>query len=300
MKKEDIPILKSLDEAVQNIISTGSKIPYLSGSESVFCFSDYAGDRQSDQNNVYSFLFFDYKQSAEFKRETEALRAKESHWSHHSFIEYKKIPSDQVRSRILPDFLKIADSLQGALIVIFVDKEIESIFEAKGKTELAQILKDEGFGEWKSHIAEKLCQVMLFQSYFASKFVNNKQKYFWYSDRDAINDEGNARIEYVGKLLGRFLDLLEAYPNFTGYATNLENDAPDNYFGDILSIPDLVSGATLEYFEKQYGPEKVKGTTNEILKWFSEPSRSLQKIHIRLRKDGDKLIFSNITYEVAR
>jgi hypothetical protein len=58
MKKEDIPILKSLDETVQNIITRGNVIPDLSESESIFCFSDYAGDRQSDQNNVYSFLFF--------------------------------------------------------------------------------------------------------------------------------------------------------------------------------------------------------------------------------------------------
>jgi hypothetical protein len=298
MKKEDIPILKSLDETVQNIITRGNVIPDLSESESIFCFSDYAGDRQSDQNNVYSFLFFDYKQSAEFKAKSEALRTKESQWRHHSFIEYKKIPGDKIRARILPEFLQIADTLKGVLIVIYVDKEIDSIFESKGQIELAKILKDEGFGEWKSPIAEKLCQVLLFQSYFASKLVHDKQKYFWYSDRDAINDEGNARIEYVGKLLGRFLDLLETYPNLTGYATNLEKDGPDNYFGDILSIPDLVSGATLEYFEEQFGKDRVKGTTDEILQWFSQPSMSLQKIHIRLRRDGDKLIFSNIEYHL--
>lgn len=295
--KAETDLKQAFSEVMDAIEASGNCLPDFSTAESIFCFSDYAGDRTSDNHHVYSFLFFDYKASGAFKNETELLRAKENAWNHHSFIEYKKIPSDKVRARILPDFLKAADLLRGLLIVVYVEKEVGSLFDPEDGN-LADLVEKDGLGAWKGHIVEKLFQVLFFQVSIASRLLKEQHKYFWYSDRDAINDEGRERFQHVGALLGKFLDAFNVKCQLSGYATNLEDDSPDNYFGDVLAITDLAAGATLEHFEESFGPDKVKLTSDQILKWFAQPSASLQKIQIRLRKEGEALKFSQITYHL--
>ncbi|MBA7522045.1 hypothetical protein ES705_14157 [subsurface metagenome] len=294
--KKDFPALELLDEAFDKMINKGKVKLNIFDCETIYCFSDYAGERASDRNHVFSFLYFDYNYSGIFKSEVDKLRVSEPHWNDNSFIEYKKIPSDRVRARLLPSFLNIADLIRGYLVVIFVDKRIDSVFHYNGKIKVSKDLYDAGLGKWAPHIVEKMLQVLMFNSYFLFQFINDGQKYFWYSDRDAINDEGGPRIDYVRKLFSRFKDMLNIKGDFLGYETNFEKKGYDNYFGDIMSIPDLVAGATLEYFEEQKGVDYVKGTTDTILRWFALPSSTLQKIHFKLSKEDNKFIFSNLRW----
>ncbi len=281
---KEIPIANSLEETFTKMTERGYIFPDFSKAETVNCVSDYAGDRDTDNHYVFSFIFYNYKQSGVFHQMITELRKSEHEWKDASYIEYKKLTKDKVRRRLLPELLKAADTLDGILIVFYVDKKIKSLFAEK-KDQVSNTLKVAGFGEWKPHIAEKLLEVLLIQSFFASKFVTNKQKYFWYSDRDAINDEGKNRVVYVGKLLGHFLDSFEAYPSFTGYGTAYDDD--DNYFGDVMSIADLCSGATLEFFEEQNGKDQVKESSNEILEWFAVDSPTFKKLKLRLILNDD-------------
>jgi len=280
---KEVPIANSLEETFNKLKKEGYQFPDFSSAETINCVTDYAGDRECDDHYVYSFIYYDYKKSAEFERLITDLRNKEPEWKDSSFIEYKKLTKDKVRRRLLPELLNIANTLQGIIIVFYVDKKIKSFFAEK-QGQVSNTLKVAGFGDWKPQIAEKLLEVLLIQSFFTSKFVSTKHKYFWYSDRDAINDEGRSRIAFVGKLLGHFLDSFEVYPAFTGYGTNLEDD---NYFGDVMSIADLCSGATLEFYEEQIDADLVKVSSNEVLEWFAVDSPNLKKINLRLRLNDD-------------
>jgi hypothetical protein len=292
-KLKEFPIVKSLEKTFDKLVSGGFVVPDFSHTQTVACVSDYAGDRETDGHYAYTFIFYDYNNSGLFKETIDALRAAEPAWKDRSYIEYKKITKDKVRRRLLPQLLEAADTLNGVIIVFYVDKEIPSLF-ADRKSEISKFCKDNDLGDWKPHIAEKLFQVLLIQSFFASKFIQNHNKYFWYSDRDAINDEGKGRVEYVGKLLSHFFGSFELNPSYCGFATEFTDT---NYFGDIMSIADLCSGATLEYYEQQLGEDLVKESSNEILKWFAANSPTLKKIKLRIRlNDDNSLTISEVEY----
>jgi hypothetical protein len=272
-----------LDSLINNC---KEELPDFTQSNTVICFSDYSGD--NEKHNVYSFLFLDLDQAIETHKTIRELRQSEPEWHSKSWIEYKKLNRDNVRRRILPKFLELANQLHGALFVFSIHEKSDNMIIDNGSSELLGILVDGGYPNWKPHIARKLMEVVAVKSYFAQRLLSMRNRYIWVSDRDAINDEGNERFVFVGKLLENFIDILGVQCKDAAIATNQVNDDQSGFYGDMLAITDLVSGAATELLDQPIGDDKMKVSTVQTLQWFDESSPSLTKLHFNVSPEGDK------------
>jgi hypothetical protein len=263
--------------------SENIQLSKISDAESIFCFSDYAGD--NEEHNIYSFLFVDYLKALETSNKIEQLRSSEPEWNSKSYIQYKKLNKDAVRARLLPRFLELADELAGNLFVISVHKSVDKLLFPDGADEAANSLIKSGKWDWKPHIAQRLTDIVAIKSYLATKIVSKNNRYFWLSDKDSINGDGKGRVKLVGELLLNYLNIFNVKYKDAAYGVNLVDDEDSNFYGDMLSLPDLVCGASLELLEQRMGKNLIKPTTLETLKWFDKSSSSLKKIHINIEKD---------------
>ena len=279
----------SFDHIIDELlVNCKEKLPDFSNSDTVICFSDYSGD--NDLHKIYSFLFVDLQQAIKTHKAIDILRLNEPEWKSKSWIEYKKLNKDRVRRRLLPEFLELANELHGILFTFSIHERADDIIVKNGSMELSSILKNAGHPWWKPHIARKLTEVIFLKCYCAKKLISESNNYIWLSDRDAINDEGKNRIIYTSNLLERGFEIFDIKRKSATIATNRIYNDPTNFYGDMLSICDLVSGAVTEVLDKKFGDNKMKVPTFQTLSWFEKSSPTLSKLHINISpyKNGNR------------
>lgn len=263
-------------------------LPDFSSSESVICVSDYAGEHNAANFQVLSYLFVDFNRCGIFESLITWLRR--GRWKDKSNIQFKSLGKDKVRRAVLPDFLQAANTIPGLSITFLIDKDIIELFPLKENRTIHEVFQEEGLGEWKPAVAEKLARIVHIKSLLVAALTREGQKFGWFTDRDAIT-ESDKKLADLGNISQRVLNIYCQHElGFYGYGKSFD-DNPEFIISNLLSIPDIVGASVLEYVESfhQNGKDKTKvllkhDYTNEILMWLADNSKPLKRLvfHIQV------------------
>jgi hypothetical protein len=284
------PYAKLLIRQIESL----SFLPDFSEDSSVFVFSDFGGEHPAAPYNTYSFMIFSADKLKPFELHVTDLRARHQLLAPYSEFAYKKLRSG-ARSRALPEFLTIADSLiHGVIVTISIDKNLASVFSDQ-KHEAHAYLSGQLFaadlGHWKGYDAEKLMRVCHAISIFLAVITRSGQKIFWYCDNDVINENGNHRT--FQNTMNVFLRVLGLYTTnhyeLAGFAKSFEKPS---FFDDLLSITDLAAGAVQDILQSEVKKKAVMGGDEkiEVIKWMARPSRYLSKIAFIMSKTDEGMM----------
>jgi hypothetical protein len=216
-------------------------------------------------------------------------------------MQFKKLNKDKVRMAVLPDFLQAANDINGIAVTFLIHRSIGTLFDFEAGENAATVLASEGYGEWKPDVAEKLLRIVHFQGLFSAALTNPDHRYLWITDRDAITETPD-KLARLGEIAGNVINHYCPWKfRAFGYGTEM-TDEKTHPVNDLLSIPDLIAGAALEYSdsEENYGrgAEQVQPKSDIILRWAADNSTPLRRLFIKIYPtDGGKLAMSIYNFE---
>lgn len=258
-------------------------LPDLGGADTVLCASDYAGEHADPQFQVLSYLFADYNNAALWDAARVALR--DGRWKDPSTMQFKKLNKDKVRMAVLPEFLDAANRINGLAVTLLIHRSIKSMFGFPDGENAATALAKEGYGDWKPEVAEKLLRIVNFQGLFSAALTKPEHRYLWITDRDAITETPD-KLARLGRIFGRVIDHYCPWKfREFGYGTKLLDDKT-HPVNDLLSIPDLIAGAALEFNDSREalgtGAEQIQEKSDIILRWAADDASPLRRLFIKI------------------
>ncbi len=282
-------IVDHINERLGTLLETGVlELPDFSQAQSVLSVSDYAGEdakktgRKSNTYQVLSFVILDWNNAQMWALARLALRINQL-----GFVRsmgFKKLNKDRERLRLLKQFLENFDQLEGLVITYLIHNDIRYLFSDRS---MHKYLADEGCGKWKPHVAEKILRVCHLQAPFVFKLTSSNNKFFWLTDRDSITEDMNG----LGRILQSVFNIYATH-GFTDFAYAQPFIDPTMALDDLLSIPDLVGGAILEYVLRSDMAERgledgleIQDKTNLILEWFSNRNSRLKKVTCKIYRN---------------
>jgi len=177
-----------------------------------------------------------------------------------------------------------------------VDKRIRSVFGNEQNTleKLVTVLEGARLGKHKPAVAEKLLRVVHLAAYLTALLGSEGQKLFWMTDHDQIcpNQEQHMKLlEALASVLPLYQKQGVHFDHIGGALPFAERSTEMN---DLLSLPDLASGALCDYLSKREvtPPESilVKPGADSVMLWLARAGIGLKKFCCFLRKREDQLI----------
>ncbi|MBU2865705.1 hypothetical protein [Pacificibacter marinus] len=258
------------------------------GNETVGVFSDYGGEHAGSRYHTYSTLVFGWNHAFPIKEQFGKVREKHS-VSTSKEMAFKNLGHGPL-ARCLPDYLQTSDMIAGMLFTVAIHKDVKSVF-GSGSNEtseyLVSTLRENGFGNRKPKVAEKLLRVVHITAYLTAWLSRENQKVLWLSDNDEIVPNED-RTEQTVKLFQNVLAMYSSHPfGFCGYTTPSQMD-DDMWLADYLSVTDLAAGAVEYFLTNDDKPEKIvpKPHVESILNWLGRAGLGLKKHIMVIRPDG--------------
>jgi hypothetical protein len=253
--------------------------------ESIGVFSDYAGE-SSGNYNAYSALVCGWSYIGAFA--SRMIEVRRTHSLGEKEIAFKDFGMGQLR-RALPDYLSALNNLlPGFLCTLVVDKKIQTLLGPDSK-QLARMLQDEGIGEWKAAVTEKLLRVAHLTAFLTTLLARDGQKIFWMTDNDNVcaNEEQHKGALVMFERATRIY--LRPNQNFPliGGARPFRPKALG--FLDILSAADVTASTLEHYFTRKDNADlAIKAGADSVLRWLTFDGIGLKKAAfiVRLRADG--------------
>lgn len=275
-----------------------SELPDFSEAKSVAVMTDFGGEHPGARFKTYSFLFLTANLSGPFVKEVSDLRKRYGILEPYTEFRYKRLASGG-RSRALPEFLRLVDSLiHGAVITVAVEKEIDSLFG--GAAHIEKSLADLGFGRWKKGAGEKVLRVAHIFAIFASLLVRPDQPIIWYCDNDAINE--NARERKFEDTQRLFATALQMYSKQrSAELKSGKSLAERSFLDDFLSVPDFAAGVVQDLLaEHEMGKDLAVGDEKaHVMRWLACESKFLSKITIQILQRGDEILTRKFDFAPA-
>lgn len=265
------------------------ELPDFFDDDKIAVMSDFGGEHKGARCNTYTFLLYAQSKIGVFELEVQKLRSKHGILDPYSEFKYKDLKYGP-RSRALPEFLKLVDSfIHGALITIAIDRDIDTVFGPSKQDTFPLIekhLQDLGYGNWQGLIGEKALRICHSVALFTALTSRKNQRFLWYCDSDAINDDGNERkFSDTQKLFARILGMYAQHEyELIGFAKSFKNKT---YLDDLLSIADFGAGIVQDIMKwHKSGSDTMPGGDEKelILKWITNQGRFLSKITIEISK----------------
>jgi hypothetical protein len=196
-------------------------------------------------------------------------------------IAFKDFRMGQVQ-RALPDYLAAANNVPGFLFTLAVDKRLPTLFgplEKSTRNSISQILAENGFGDRKPEVAEKLVRIVHTAAFLVGLLAHHGQKIFGMTDADAICANNQLHKQAL-ELFGRVLQLY-ARP---GYKFSLLSGAQPfadcDFELDLLSLTDVVAGTLAQYLTR---PNSVKEGAQRVLQWLAHDGLGLKKMTVCMK-----------------
>ena len=257
------------------------------GNETVGVFSDYGGEHSKSRYRTYSILVFGWNHAYSCLDQLQKVRRLHD-ISDTSEMSYKNLRYGPL-ARCLPEYLQTCDMIAGMLFTVAIHKDVSSVFGKPGKETsdfLVSTLKENGFGNRKPKVAEKLLRIVHIAAYLTAWLSTENQNLFWMSDNDEIVPNSE-RTKQTIQLFQNVLQLYSPHKFGTiGFATPNQMSDVGN-LSDYLSITDLAAGAVEGYMtriEKNDGRlQKPAATT--IFNWLGRPGVGLKKHTMIIKPD---------------
>lgn len=277
--------IEMLNEHFDELEQKGIVLPNFNNSSEIIIISDYSGERREDTFNAYSFLVLDKASYLKVIPAIQKLRAQEPEWKDNSFMEYKKIKRDRVRLRVLKDFIRLIDDVNGLLFNVLLDKESFDFFQKVTDEDLKE-MKEKKYGEWKKHIFQKSINILYIISFLMKRFSSEKNHLTWYSDKDDIFGANQAQVENTLDILSVFLNKFEVKSKDNTVTFFSDSDmSPDS---DFMSIVDLSAGSLLEYHQNSHENfDNYSEITKTTYLWTFLNFYRLKKISIICKVDSE-------------
>lgn len=261
--------------------------PDLRADSEVVLVSDYAGEHLDAEYQVFGFLLAD---RPGVLREWEAarLRVRTRYLRNPRRLAFKNL-AERNRQRALVPFLGAADTINGLLVCVAVEKTVQLsgfIGAAEGYT-------------MKPHVYEKLIRIAYFGSFLVGGLCRPDQNLHWITDEDEIVSN-DTRLGETYRAMGALL--LHHVPAWAGeFALGVAGKFDDERRAeDLASMTDLAAGAISEYLTA-LGVARTPTCTNLslptqvplatktqlILAWLSESPNALKKFACVFRTAGD-------------
>jgi hypothetical protein len=204
-----------------------------------------------------------------------------------------KALNDGVRRRALLPFLLMADEIEGALIVVAVDKKHESLFQPRREDADLSLIE-----AWKPAVHEHLMRVTHLSALCVTLTSKADQDLLWICDQDEIasNDQ---QITALTKLFGHIWGQMTEHNMRHLRLGSTRSDDGSLALEDLTAIPDLAAGATCEvlsYMRRQgvfpvrgiYNrlPLGLSGKTQRLLSWLAVSDRPLKRMMIAIDETG--------------
>ncbi|UZR28054.1 hypothetical protein [Methylococcus mesophilus] len=261
-------------------------IPNLRNASTILVGSDYSGQHATSQFEALCFLFVDADRSRSWLRAQKSLR--KQFLPDGRRLSYKAL-NDRQRNAALPRFLEATNLLSGLLVVILVDKSIESLFKSSGRIESSDP-EIQSIAHWAPHVVEKLLRVCHFASFFLSGLSREYQDVLWITDQDDIA----ANVERHGELVSTFGRISSHYlPHTLGHLriATTASDTGKRDVEDFVAIADLAAGAICETLNTYHRlgippapgvtlpiPNGIDAKVLRLMNWFSDSRSSLKRL----------------------
>lgn len=261
-------------------------IPNLHNASTILVGSDYSGQHATSQFEALCFLFADADRMGLWIDSQKLLR--KQFLPDGRRLSYKAL-NDRHRSTALPHFLKATDLLSGLLVVVLVDKSIESLFKSSGKIESSDA-EIRSLAHWAPHVVERLLRVCHFASFFLAGLSRERQNVLWITDQDEIA----ANVEKHGELVSTFGRISSHYLSHNLGHLRIATTASDTGKRDVedfVAIADLAAGAICQTLNTYHRlgippvpgvtlpiPNGIESKVLRLMNWFSDSSGSLKRL----------------------
>ena len=245
--------------------------------------SDYGGQHKSSKFETFSFLVFDLEQNKSWLSGQRHFR---SHiLKQNRRFSYKNL-NDNMRRRALLPFLNLADQLNGWLVTLCIQKNMNHIFlDYENELEVRGSL-----GLWKSRPAEKLMRILHFSGFLVSGLATPKQDVLWICDEDDIAANVH-QLTQLTKLFGNVVSNSIEFDLGHLRCGTTKSDDGTLTLEDLASICDLSAGAFADVVSKMkennlmprkkiftHIPTNTGWKTGIIYTWLANPKTNLMRV----------------------
>ncbi len=259
--------------------------------------SDYSGSHKESKYNTYSFLLGDIPKFSLWDQKRSKFRKEKFHDIEKvSFKNFNK----KWYSKLLPEFLSIANNYEGILFNFIIEKKIKNIVKYDISPNKFPEFVYAVNNSWNNKSFERLSIIATLGSILVRGLSASDHDVFWITDQDEIAPNSE-KHDHAGHLITHYLG--RYFPEKKGKLIFLTTESKiDEYmFDDLVSIPDVAAGALCEYFNymkkinatigmKLSLPifDKLSNKTRSILFWVSKNSKSLKKLFFVIKQNQNE------------
>jgi hypothetical protein len=252
--------------------------------KNLFLAADFSGTHRGPLYTTYAFLLLDLDRNGWWINAQRVFRMEALQDNRR--LSFKAL-NDGVRRRALLPFLLMADEIEGALIVVAVDKKCDSLFQpASDDADLSLV------EVWKPAVHEHLMRVMHLSALCVSLISRTDQNLMWICDQDdvASNDR---QIIALTKLFGHIWAHMTQHNMGHLRLGSTRSDDGSLALEDLAAVPDLAAGAACEVLShmRRQGvfpvrgiysrlPLGLTGKTQRLLRWLSVSDRPLKRFMV--------------------
>lgn len=239
IERDDIGFLKPLSEIFASTErSDPGAFPVLRGAECLFVGSDYGGEHKESAWETITFLIADIASAAAWQPARASVRRALLRDGRR--MAFKNL-NDRVRRQAMEAFLETANQLPGLLVTFAISKSIGSLFVMERRLD-PSVLEFEALRNLRAPVAEKFLRIVYLLSLLIAGFSAPGQDLLWATDEDSIA-ANPARVRHLVDILARVASHLLPHDLRHLRVATAKQDKGDMSLEDLLSIPDIASGA---------------------------------------------------------
>lgn len=214
------------------------KYPFTQRTDTIVVSGDFSGHHRKNGYQAYSFLIMDLERNQHWVSAQSVFRASNLHDRRR--MSFKNL-NDKKRLGALPEFLRMANSIDGWLVTFCLTRNVKSIFRSDDYDEFPTELK----GVWKSQVVEEALRILHFSSFILTGLSRINQDLILIFDQDAI-----ASNQYqLSKLTTAFGNVWSNYAEHklrNIRCGTTQNDDGTLALEDLVAIADIAAGAVCE------------------------------------------------------
>lgn len=219
----------------------GGRLPSFHDAPSLLLASDYSGDHKTSLYQVLSFLIIDPRSLVAWEANRRQIRS--SLLRDDRRIAFKSLGDSRRRAALMP-FLRAASRLRGLCATFAIHRSIPSMFSPTGLPSLDKVPISLQ-ARWTKKSFERMLRIADLLSLILAGLSWPGQDVLWITDNDEIVADLNHHQDTVNILANVSSHYLAHDLGHLRIAT-AQSDRGDRQLEDLLSIPDLVAGATAE------------------------------------------------------
>jgi hypothetical protein len=290
IKNIDSPsgLLTVLATSIVNKI-TGAGFPQGFRGKELFLCADFSGTHRDSLYTTYAFMLLDLDKNdwwfaAQRAFRSEALKNKRR-------MSFKALNDNAKRRALLP-FLLMADEIEGALVIVGIEKSHGSIFSPQDSNNYRNLT-----GAWKPAVHEHLMRVTYLSALCTALMSVPRQNLIWICDQDDVVSNDN-QIVALTNLFAAVSSHMMSYNLGRLRLGCAKSDNGSLQIEDLVAIPDLAAGAACELlscFTRQkifpvtglYNrmPIGLSAKAHRLAGWLSVSDRPLKRFIVAVRSD---------------